>query len=537
MAHTRQSVLALALTGVLLQTAAGRLPQRFFPDDPIEVMPAPMSVGAIARTNNDEIFDFFEQSKTTKVYFPPPAGGINTLGEVPDSEWFTNRHARQPMSRDELQSGGYYDEGPAPPFEVIGGKSDGIMPGFRMKDAKGRKYFVKGDPIDYPEIATAAENIVSRFLYAVGYNTPKNKIAVIKVSDLSVSPSAKINLPGDKTRHMVWSDLQDFLRKVHRNPDGSVRVIASLAVEGENVGPFQYQGTRPDDPNDLVPHQNRRDLRGLFVVSAWLNNTDVKAGNTMDSVVEENGRRFIRHYQIDFGSALGSDGDRPKDARFGNEYALPTVPGAIKSILQLGLIPKDWERVDFPKLPGVGRFEADSFEPNEWKSDFPNRAFLSRLPDDDFWGAKQVMAFTDDDIRAVVETGQLSAPISVDYIVSVLCERRNKIGQTFFSKILPLDRFRVENGELLFDDLAVRYGFQPPRHYSVRWSRFDNADRKHEPIADAISARLPAEALNAAPGTYFSASISVLGNRLKPVSVYVRKENSGYKVVGIDRSW
>jgi len=500
-------------------------------------MPPPLSVGAPAHSDVDAVFDFLGQSKTTKVHSPPRAGAINTLGEVPDSEWFTNRQARQPMSREDLQHGGYFDEGPVPPFEVIGGKSDGIMPGFRMKDAKGRKYFVKGDPVDYPELATAAEAIVSRFLYAVGYNTPNNEIAVIKVSDLSVSPSAKITLPGDKTRHMVWSDIEDFLRKVHRNHDGSVRIIASRAVEGEIIGPFRYQGTRRDDPNDLVPHENRRDLRGLFVISSWLNNTDVKAGNTMDAVVEENGRRFIRHYQIDFGSALGSDGDRPKDARFGHAYALPTAPEAIKNILKLGLIPKDWERVDFPKLRGVGNFEADSFDPDDWKSDYPNPAFLSRLPDDNFWGAKQVMAFTDDDIRAVVETGHLKDTISVDYIVSVLCERRNRIGQTFFSKILPLDRFRVENGELLFDDLGVRYGFHPPRHYRVQWSRFDNADQKHEPVAGTGSARLPAEALNAAPGTYFNASISVLGNRQKPVSVYVRKENSGYKVVGIDRSW
>ena len=44
-----------------------------------------------------------------------------------------------------------------------------------------------------------------------------------------------------------------------------------------------------------------------------------------------------------------------------------------------------------------------AFDPEKWKSDYPNPAFLSRLPDDEFWGAKQVMAFTDDDIRAIVE--------------------------------------------------------------------------------------------------------------------------------------
>ena len=49
-------------------------------------------------------------------------------------------------------------------------------------------------------------------------------------------------------------------------------------------------------PFDIVLHENRRDLRGLYVFSAWLNNTDAKAGNTLDTIVEENGVRFIRHY-------------------------------------------------------------------------------------------------------------------------------------------------------------------------------------------------------------------------------------------------
>ncbi len=60
-------------------------------------------------------------------------------------------------------------------------------------------------------------------------------------------------------------------------------------LAGKILGPFLYDGTRPDDPNDVVPHQHRRELRALRVFGAWTNLTDLKAGNTLDSLVSENG--------------------------------------------------------------------------------------------------------------------------------------------------------------------------------------------------------------------------------------------------------
>jgi len=285
-----------------------------------------------------------------------------------------------------------------------------------------------------------------------------------------------------------------------------------------------------------VSHENRRDLRALYVFSAWLNNTDVKAGNTLDTIVEENGVRIIRHYLLDFGSALGSDGDRAKDPRFGHEFMLPTPLQALEQILTLGLMPAAWERARFPKLPGVGNFESQTFEPDCWKPDYPNPAFLSRLPDDDFWAAKQVMTFRDDDIRAIVETAGYTDARSAEYMIATLVERRNKIGRTFFSKILPLDHFRVENDDLLFDDLAVGYGFHSPRAYEVRWFRFDNIIQKQESLPFRGSS-LPPEARQAQPGSYFCATIQAAGDPLKLVSVYIRKERTGYKVVGVERNW
>lgn len=536
MVQIRKSSLILFLVcEIWLFAGAGK--PKFFPDDPIQAMPAPVSVGTIPQQNINAVFDFFGQSGDSRPRKAAPAGAVNTLGEVPDSEWFNNRHASRRLTREELQRGPRTSELPVPPFTVTGGKTEGISPGLRMKDAKGRHYFVKVDPLKYPEMATAADVMVTRFLYAIGYNAPANEIVDLKISDLRLSKTAKISVEGERKRDMTWKDVEAIVNNIPHYPDGSFRFMASLAVEGESIGPFRYDGVRPGDANDITPHQDRRDLRGLGVFSAWLNNTDAKSSNSLDTIVEAEGVRFIRHYLIDFGSALGSDADSPKDPRLGNAYMLPSLAEAIAKGITLGAIPARWERTHYPKMMGIGNFESQTFDPATWKTDYPNAAFLSRLPDDDFWAAKQVMAFSDDDIRAIVETARFSESQATDYMVATLAQRRDKIGRAFLCRILSLDGFRVEKGELVFDDLAVQYGFHAPRPYSVRWSAFDNENQKSSPIAGDGSARLPAETIQSPPGSYFSASIHSPGDSLKPVIVYLRKEPNGYKTVGIDRMW
>ncbi len=536
MAEIRLIALMLALIVGLWESAGSDVP-RFLSDDPIQAMPAPLPVEKPARQNIHDLRDFLSNSSNWKPRPAKPARAVNTLGEVPDSEWFTNRHGKQHMSAAELKRGPVPSEAPLPPFVVTGGKTDGITPGFRMKDSKGGNYFVKTDPLNYPELTTSADVIASKFLYAIGYNVPKNEIVDLRLSDLHLSNDARITRGAERPHKMVWSDVEQIVQQIPHYANGSFRIVASLAIEGENIGPFLYEGTRSDDPNDLVPHEDRRDLRGLGVFSAWLNNTDAKASNTLDVVVTENRTRFVRHYLIDFGSALGSDGDAPKDARLGHEFMLGTPTGALKQILSLGLFPAPWERARFPKLQGAGNFESRLFDPDTWRPDYPNPAFMSRLPDDDYWAAKQVMRFTDDDIRGIVETARFTDPRSTEYIIKVLAERRNKIGKTYFSKVLPLDHFRIENEELQFDDLAVQYGFHEARPYQVRWSRFDNLKQKNEPIPGGSSTRLPPVAVQAPCGTYFSALIYEPGQSRKAVSVYIRKERHSYKVVGVDRSW
>ena len=65
-------------------------------------------------------------------------------------------------------------------------------------------------------------------------------------------------------------------------PTAAYRVVASKGITGKDVGPFKYYGTRPDDPNDIHPHEHRRELRAMRVFGAWLNHDDSRAINTRD---------------------------------------------------------------------------------------------------------------------------------------------------------------------------------------------------------------------------------------------------------------
>jgi hypothetical protein len=527
--------LVLALAVFLTDTAQAR---KFYPDDPIHALPKRIPANKLQVWKTTQLHDFLRQSVRQAPRPEVPTRAINTLGEVPDNEWFTSRHGVLRMTREQLQRGPGADLPPVAPFTVVGAKTDGITPGFRMTDATGQHlYYIKPDPMTNPEMATAADVIGSRFFYAIGYNTPENYLIHLKRSDLKVSPSARVEGLGGKKRAMLERDLDDILRHCPRRNDGTYRMVASLSVPGKSIGNFRYEGTRSDDPNDTVPHEHRRDLRGLRVFCAWLNHTDAKAFNSVDAVVEEDGIPFVRHYLIDFGSILGSDSDMAKNARFGNEYVIPKGRQVLERMFLFGLDVRPWERAGYGRMKAVGRLESSVFDPENWRPNYPNPAFLARLPDDEYWAAKIVTAFSDEDIRAIVETGQYSDPRVVDYVTARLVERRNKILRAYLTKVLALDHFRIEDGELKFDDLAVKLDYVRPRQYQVAWARFDNETERSSPIEGAKAFHLPQEAAKAQAEGYYAATIRAQGEPAKAVTVYVQTGPAAPRVVGIERMW
>ena len=153
---------------------------------------------------------------------------------------------------------------------------------------------MKFDPVAHPNLSTAADVIASRFFHAFGYYAPQNDIAYVRREQLRIDPKARVSVPGGKKRPMTEADLDRNLATAGRLPDGRIRIVASLALAGEPLGPFQYRGTRHDDANDVFPHEHRRELRGLRVFAAWLNHDDSRKPNTPGHFRGRRGGGYVR---------------------------------------------------------------------------------------------------------------------------------------------------------------------------------------------------------------------------------------------------
>ena len=72
---------------------------------------------------------------------------VNTVDEVPDSSWFTNRIGRRGMTVEEVVNGpDQLARVSLDGWVVSGGKGSGVQPGFRMTDPTGQLYQIEVDP-------------------------------------------------------------------------------------------------------------------------------------------------------------------------------------------------------------------------------------------------------------------------------------------------------------------------------------------------------------------------------------------------------
>ena len=514
--------------------------QKFYPDDPIWIDDDKNHIEKPKKAELSQLYDILENT------FGDPgeeksvrAQNINALGEVPDSSWFTNRIGRNPMTVAEIVRGPDQTDGPdvSQPWTIASAKTEGISPGFRIKDGKGETFFIKFDPKKYPQLATSAELISNKFFYAFGYNVPEYYIVFLPREMLRIDPKTKITVKGGIERQMTEEDVEEVLAGVSRLPDGRIAISASRRIPGEDLGKFKYYGTRNDDPNDIFPHEHRRELRGLRVFSAWLNHDDSRSINTFYTYVTENEKGYIKHYLIDFSSTLGSGSFTIQSHRAGNEYFIEKKP-IFKSGLTLGIWDRPWRHYKYPDYPAVGRYESTYFRPELWRGEYQNPAFINMQFEDAFWATKIVMRFTDEIVRAIVGTAKIVDPKAEEYLIQTILGRRDKIVRYYLSQINPLDEFKLNAGSLEFRNLGLDAGLSKSASYQYQWSVFDNDKQTATPIGQMQTAVLPSLAIpdNASP--YLMVRIQTEASDQphwkQTVDVYLR--NSGEKtVVGIER--
>ena len=397
------------------------------------------------------------------------AFGVNALDEVPNSTWFTNRIGVRTVTPDEIMTppGSIGSPEAHKPWTIVSSKQGGMTVGFIIKDARGEKFLLKFDPRGYPEAETATHVIVGKLLYAFGYNVTDDYVVYLKQEDLVLAPDATLKDDAGRKVPLDQRELDARLATIEKGKDGTIRGLASYYLQGKPLGGHAPEGIRPDDPNDRIAHEMRRDLRGTYVVFSWLDHTDMHLANILDMYVtdpKDPKRNYVKHYFIDFGIGLGFGASKNREPRYGYEYHLDWAAMA-KSLFTLGLVERPWEQRDTKERKGVGMYEVKHYDPGSWRA--LTRAYTPMYAADridKFWAAKIMMKFQREHIQAAVDSARLSDRRAAAFLVEALIARQRKTAAFWFKRVNPVDEFAVDDKTLCFKDLSIAYAFVPSKY-------------------------------------------------------------------------
>lgn len=474
------------------------------------------------------------------------ASNVNAFDEVPDSSWFTNRLGRYDLSEQQVAMGACRQAPPDPSqvWTVTGAKPNGTNPGFIIETPGGDRYLLKFDGAVQGPRATTGDVVASRIYHAAGYHVPCNQIVYFERAQLRIAGDATSeDAYGDEVP-LTDDDVQEVLSKGLRLPDGRYRAMASLFVEGKPIGPWRYQETRSDDPNDVVPHEDRRELRAMKLLAAWTQHTDSREQNTLSAWVQTGeGRGYVRHYLVDFGDCFGTVWDPPMMGRrlgVSNYFDFHHVPA---DFFTFGVLERPWDEARYGASgPVFGYYGVEQFHPAEWQPGYPNPAFSRMTDRDAAWASRILARFTRGHLEAVVAMAGLGDELERE-LLRVLWGRRERILREFLARVSPLavPRLVDADGEvhLCAQDLEIATGVLLPqsrRYRSLAW----DGERRVElgPVARVESGWI----CQSLPALYREAVLQLdlytdypWLKRATRLRAQVHFDVAGYRLVGVER--
>ena len=356
----------------------------------------------------------------------PEAGDVNALDQVPRSSWLS---ADATEGAGELEADPDVTEPPAPPFRLLDGPAVTREDALAVMDARGRRFELWRDPPDRPEMATGGAAAASHLLRALGYATPGVWAADVARADFVLHDA------GDNVA---------LLGLFHHGPPavtGRFRVAATRWPIGVDLGPTPATGTRSDDPNDRVPHEDRRTLRALRLVFGWLGMTDAGSQVLRDVYLGAPGSGHVVHYLAGLGGALGADAvvraltPRDDDSDLADRNVWITLA-------TLGLYhPKP--RLTPERWPSVGEYR-ETWAPDQFQTSPPLVPIDRASPADLYWAAKRISSVPTTAIVRALDAGHYHDDSARALLGELVRERQRLAVRWGFAQVTPCEVERLE---------------------------------------------------------------------------------------------
>jgi hypothetical protein len=321
---------------------------------------------------------------------------------------------------------------------------------------------------DHPERQAASAAIGSAIFHAVGYFTVCEQVVYVRPSILKLTPGLRTKPNFGDEKPFDQKALDQIIRDSPKR-DGRIRMSASKWIEGHAIGPYSFEGTRKDDPNDVVAHEDRRELRGMRVLAAWLDRYDTRRGNTLDTwIADAKGKPdsspgHVVHYQLDTSETIGGEWPwDPLTRRLGDQYVIDWGYMAA-DFFTLGIPRRPWD--DKTREPGYeifGYYRVAGFRPDDWKNAFPNPAYSRATERDKAWMARILAHFTPEMVDALAKLGNFTDPRNTSHLARVLGGRLDRILDRYLTHLSPIADVRLVDDRLCGVDLAAWRGVRPP---------------------------------------------------------------------------
>ena len=449
---------------------------------------------------------------------------INALDEVPRSSWYGPDRSWLLNDADAPQT----------PLSLLTVPPESGAPGISVVDATGRRFELRRDPSDRPEMCTAAAAISRRILARLGYYTAPSWVLFLRKEDFRVEPVEAAQR--EKARDL----LEGFLGG-GPPPDGDrFRVSATRWPIGKDLGPTRPFGVRRDNPNDHVAHEDRRTLRAFAAFFAWLGISQRGAGLLRDTYLGDADSGHVVHVIVDLGDALGAGAVVRPLVAMPDDSDLSHRDGW-ESLASFGVV--------LPKVVPTDRrwTSLGAFEPRLTPADFivrlPFEPIFRALGSDVYWAAKKIADVEPAAFQDAISAGYLSDPSARARLADVLSARRVGVLAWAMSSITACEVERLDPTEggapvtLVLRDESILRGVLPASaiRYEVRFLD-DNGRSLQRPLEVEPSGALVAVPLPQTALDYMIAHLTSIrsGRRVRrALQIHLAREGLAWRVVGV----